>query len=1075
MAIESRSKSTASDTKAPATSSATPATTSKPSCHLGCGPKEISRRRAEQLFGRACAGFNLLLLTLMLGLGKCCAATPTPTPPTAAPSSPQALEDGGALSKLLDGKAFVQMGFKFLNVSGKIGTPLGIGQSLEAKCGEKQFQCRSGACIPIRFVCDGDADCKDHSDEQINECKFLEATCSTDQFRCTNGNCIPNKWRCDQERDCADGSDESKDLCMNACPNNEFKCHSVDQCIPRSWLCDGSHDCRDKSDEAHCKARTCSPDEYACKNGEGQCVPLAWMCDQSKDCSDGSDEHNCNQTCRSDEFTCGNGRCIQKRWVCDHDDDCGDGSDEKECPVVPCDSVAEHTCTNGACIAKRWVCDGDPDCSDASDERECANVTKTTTPCLPHEYQCKDRITCLHHSWLCDGDRDCPDGDDEHTANCKNITCRADQFQCGDRSCVPGHLTCNGDKDCADGSDEKDCGLSFTLGSGRGVCNTTSEFDCGGGSQCIPLAKVCDKRKDCPDGEDEPAGKCGVNECASKNGGCMHRCVDLAVGHRCECHEGYKLSADKRNCQDVNECETPGKCSQVCVNEIGGYKCECEAGYMRDPRNHTRCKASEGHASLLLARRHDIRKIALDHMEMTSIVNSTKAATALDFVFRTGMIFWSDVTTQSIYKAPIDEGNEKTTVLKQSSVTSDGLAVDWIYNHVYYTDTHKCTIELTNFEGTMGKVLVKDALDIPRSIALDPIEGWMYWSDWGASPRIERAGMDGSHRTTIISYDVKWPNGITLDLVRKRLYWVDGKLNIISSANYDGSQRRQVLYSSEYLRHPFSITTFEDHVYWTDWDKQAVFKANKFTGEDVEAVTAVHMLQHPMVVHVYHPYRQPDGVNHCQSVNGHCSHLCLPAPRINERSPRISCACPTGLKLMPDGLMCVEDPLYIAPTTKPPRASKTKPKVKFPQRHLPSGFRLGQASIKIELNENLRLSPRLPLSKATFVADHRPMKNQTQIEHTTAPSPQPDSGFIALVVIASLSGFAVVLSVLLLIGYRYCSKRRINSINFENPIYRKTTTTEDHFSLRKNLPARIYDHTSVMDEEYSPVIGISSY
>lgn len=118
----------------------------------------------------------------------------------------------------------------------------------------------------------------------------------------------------------------------------------------------------------------------------------------------------------------------------------------------------------------------------------------------------------------------------------------------------------------------------------------------------------------------------------------------------------------------------------------------------------------------------------------------------------------------------------------------------------------------------------------------------MYWSDWGASPRIERAGMDGSHRTTIISYDVKWPNGITLDLVKKRIYWVDGKLNVISSANYDGSQRSQVLYSGEYLRHPFSITTFEDYVYWTDWDKQAVFKANKFNGMDVEPVTATHMV-----------------------------------------------------------------------------------------------------------------------------------------------------------------------------------------------------------------------------------------
>jgi hypothetical protein len=79
-------------------------------------------------------------------------------------------------------------------------------------------------------------------------------------------------------------------------------------------------------------------------------------------------------------------------------------------------------------------------------------------------------------------------------------------------------------------------------------------------------------------------------------------------------------------------------------------QCECMSGYLRDPRDHTKCKATEGHASLLFARRHDIRKISLDHREMTSIVNDTKSATALDYVFRTGMIFWSDVTEQRIYK-----------------------------------------------------------------------------------------------------------------------------------------------------------------------------------------------------------------------------------------------------------------------------------------------------------------------------------------------------------------------------------------------------------------------------------------
>lgn len=62
-----------------------------------------------------------------------------------------------------------------------------------------------------------------------------------------------------------------------------------------------------------------------------------------------------------------------------------------------------------------------------------------------------------------------------------------------------------------------------------------------------------------------------------------------------------------------------------------------------------------------------------------------------------------------------------------------------------------------------------------------------------------------------------------------------------------------------------------------------------------------------MTIHVYHPYRQPDGINHCQAVNGHCSHFCLPAPQFNENTPKISCVCPNGLRLMKDGLMCTED------------------------------------------------------------------------------------------------------------------------------------------------------------------------
>lgn len=293
----------------------------------------------------------------------------------------------------------------------------------------------------------------------------------------------------------------------------------------------------------------------------------------------------------------------------------------------------------------------------------------------------------------------------------------------------------------------------------------------------------------------------------------------------------------------------------------------------------------------------------------------------------------------SIRRAPIDEGNKKFVVLGNRLVTSDGLAVDWIYNHIYFTDTKNCTIEMfkTRLEGDgeakVGKVLIRDEMKIPRAIAVNPLTGWMFWTDWGDEPKIERAGMDGTHRQAIVTRDVKWPNGLTLDLVKERVYWADAKLNMISSCNYDGGERNVVLFSIDALRHPFSITTFEDWMYWTDWDKETIFRANKFDGRDMEPINGLHMVrmdgmcsvcsrltlpprfcrsshplqaQHPMTVHVYHPYRQPDGTNYCQAMNNRCSHLCLPAPQFHANSPKISCACPAGLKLTADGLICEE-------------------------------------------------------------------------------------------------------------------------------------------------------------------------
>ena len=67
----------------------------------------------------------------------------------------------------------------------------------------------------------------------------------------------------------------------------------------------------------------------------------------------------------------------------------------------------------------------------------------------------------------------------------------------------------------------------------------------------------------------------------------------------------------------------------------------------------------------------------------------------------------------------------------------------------------------------------------------------MFWTDWGRAGKIERAGMDGSERRVIVGPEqVSWPNGISLDLVMDRLYWVDAKLHQISSSDLEGSNIR---------------------------------------------------------------------------------------------------------------------------------------------------------------------------------------------------------------------------------------------------------------------------------------------
>ena len=106
----------------------------------------------------------------------------------------------------------------------------------------------------------------------------------------------------------------------------------------------------------------------------------------------------------------------------------------------------------------------------------------------------------------------------------------------------------------------------------------------------------------------------------------------------------------------------------------------------------------------------------------------------------------------------------------------------------------------------------------------------MFWTDWGSTPKIERANMDGTNRSVIVSTNLAWPNGIAIDYERDMLYWVDGYNKSLEYCDFYGNNRGTLL--SEMVLHPFGITVYGNHVYWTDWESRKLEQVNKITGED---------------------------------------------------------------------------------------------------------------------------------------------------------------------------------------------------------------------------------------------------
>ncbi|XP_030747153.1 prolow-density lipoprotein receptor-related protein 1 [Sitophilus oryzae] len=743
-------------------------------------------------------------------------------------------------------------------------------------CSKDDFQCQTdlpgqNQCIPKSYLCDGIDNCGDGSDESTDPggpCENFK--CGERQFKCDNTTCISHQWVCDGEKDCQDGTDEDASKCPKQCPPNQFICKISKRCIPSVWKCDRMADCGpgDDSDEADCVVNTCDVTEFTCS--DGQCISSHFYCDNINDCQDGSDEINCVKCNPLTEIVClPKADCLPMSARCDGVLDCPDAADERDCHKKQCETN-EFQCTNYECIPKMFVCDSDLDCADGSDEKNCdaAKMRNTT------EFKQKG---------------DCP----PPNKSCDN-----------DTKCITADKICDSKKDCADGSDEKiNCAVTM-------ASPTSCEYPnrlCDNDTKCISVEQLCDDRADCVDGTDEGM-RCPDKMCDMRLV-CSHECHNAPEGVVCTCPEPLHLQPDRTHCSETHPCESWGVCSQTCVPRKSDYRCTCLEGYALE-KDHFTCKSTDGAQPFVaFSNRHELRGIDLHNFGQKAFISSLKNTIALDFYHNNGsdMLFWTDVLDDKIYRGQVVSGSlgNIEVVVHTGLSTAEGLAVDWIGENLYWVESNLDQIEVAKLNGSFRRTFVAGDMESPRAIAVDPRDGYLFWTDWdSSSPRIERCSLAGLDRTVIVFmnqfYKAGWPNGLTLDYSMRRVYWADARSDSIHTCNYDGKDHRLVISNQEFLSHPFAISLYENYVYWTDWRTNSVVRANKWTGGDVMVIQRT--LTQPFDIKVVHPSRQPPGKNPCGKNNGGCSHLCL--IHVNDS---YRCDCPHLSRLHEDNKTCIQN------------------------------------------------------------------------------------------------------------------------------------------------------------------------
>ncbi|XP_064608886.1 low-density lipoprotein receptor-related protein 4-like [Liolophura sinensis] len=365
-------------------------------------------------------------------------------------------------------------------------------------------------------------------------------------------------------------------------------------------------------------------------------------------------------------------------------------------------------------------------------------------------------------------------------------------------------------------------------------------------------------------------------------------------------------------------CFENGNCDHYCV-ETGGAtrECRCELGFDLQEDGQT-CRTEilrSNHILVtdLIAGR--FYQVHLKNGRVRGMFHPKGQSPTVALNPGNSLVYWSDLSNREILSSFLN-GTEMKTVLSTGIHFADRLAVDPATGNIFFSAVDAGGVNGSSYIGVVtsdgrSKKNLIPRLNAPRAVALHSAKGIMFWSDHGFGAHIGRANMDGSQRQNIVTTDIKYPNGIAIDVDEEQLFWTDGGRNVIERCTLFGFGRQVIV--SDVNANLLAIVIHEEKLYYTAWNKRGITVVNKADGSNKHLLMESPVFAELSDFVIMQPNKPLPEYNACSANNGDCSALCLPTPTSR------TCACPDSVVLGSDHKTCDGDtPRTTSTTSSPP-------------------------------------------------------------------------------------------------------------------------------------------------------------